>query len=578
MTTYAPPEWAADGENCHGLHLEVIKSGVVLDTIMLDSKSFFVAGRMEPLCDLVLQHPSVSRTHAALQFNAQGKLFVVDLKSTHGTRVNKRRLPPSEYTELHVGDVVVFGESTRFYTILGPQELMPDEYNSTNLENLRAELEEKRATKEKADKACEGISWGFGEDAEEDDNSDQESDDDVLTTAKPKPKARADTRGDLPDYLRDRKDGGGPYVSSVSKDSISEKDKALYTRLQARMQKLENLRSECSRIRAKESGGLTDGQQAALDKNDARMQQLQTEIETIEATLHSKQLQRSTQKAQADAKAQAALAKGKAKKTTTVYDSDDDDFYDRTSAHAKKHVPLAQAPRVLTADSIRANLRALQHQYDTIQAQYLKNESQRYHTGDNCTEADLRTTAPTDEEDSLDAYLLASNSALQADQRVKLEAEKARLQGLIDEQNKLLAIATPALDKVVEKASVVPFEVVLEPATVLATAVPATLSPVADKAVSPEPVRPSPPPKLRSPSPPQESRSESPMVAPVALPPKRGAMPLNDPAKKRVKSAGKLGPAKVYDDAVLEGGDVVWQPPANQTGDGRTALNDKYGY
>lgn len=25
-------------------------------------------------------------------------------------------------------------------------------------------------------------------------------------------------------------------------------------------------------------------------------------------------------------------------------------------------------------------------------------------------------------------------------------------------------------------------------------------------------------------------------------------------------------------------GNMIWKPPANQTGDGRTSLNDKYGY
>ncbi|OQR98771.1 hypothetical protein THRCLA_06673 [Thraustotheca clavata] len=587
MGKYEPPSWAQGASNKHNLSLEVIKSGVVLETIALDSKSHYVAGRMEPLCDLVLQHPSISRTHAALQFNEEGKLFVIDLKSTYGTHVNKRRLPPNEYTQLRVGDVLVFGESTRIYTLLGPQELMPEEYISHNLEAMRNKLIEKKAKKEKE---CDGISWGFGEDAEEDSNSENEMDEDI----KPKSKKQKDISGD-----------SGPYVSSVSKDTITEKDKALYTRLQARMQKLENLRTECQRIRSKQNLGLTDGQQAALDKNEARMQQLQEEIEKLEATLHSKHNQRTSQKAKEEEK-----LKGSKKKTET-YDSDDDDFYDRTKAHAnKKHIPLSMAPKVYTVESIRANLRELQHQYDTIHAQYLKNEAQ--------------TIAPTEEVDSLEAYLQESNRSLQADQHKKLEAEKARLQSLIDEQNKLLKMATPALDKAIPKEPVSesdqkwfstedqpttsiskPLEPLQSPKTSSNATQPSSKQsptalipdePIASKQSTTD-FKPSPSPfkdsildtkQISSPSkesilatkPIPSASKERSFDTTVPRPSKKRAIALEsaDESKPKRNRHKQKKPEKVFDESVLEGGESVWQPPANQTGDGRTALNEKYGY
>jgi len=37
---------------------------------------FVIIGRMEPVCDIVLQHPSVSRVHAVLQFDAQGAFLI----------------------------------------------------------------------------------------------------------------------------------------------------------------------------------------------------------------------------------------------------------------------------------------------------------------------------------------------------------------------------------------------------------------------------------------------------------------------------------------------------------------------
>jgi pSer/pThr/pTyr-binding forkhead associated (FHA) protein len=43
----------------------------------------------------VLEHPSASRLHCVLQFKAgSGEAFLYDGGSTHGTFLNKSRLPP----------------------------------------------------------------------------------------------------------------------------------------------------------------------------------------------------------------------------------------------------------------------------------------------------------------------------------------------------------------------------------------------------------------------------------------------------------------------------------------------------
>jgi hypothetical protein len=44
------------------------------------------------------------------------------LDSPHGTIVNKQRVPPQHFTKLRVGDQLKFGESTRTYVLLGPEE------------------------------------------------------------------------------------------------------------------------------------------------------------------------------------------------------------------------------------------------------------------------------------------------------------------------------------------------------------------------------------------------------------------------------------------------------------------------
>jgi pSer/pThr/pTyr-binding forkhead associated (FHA) protein len=194
MAEYAPPEWSALGRNAFGIFLEVIKGGLVVASLSLprtDGRSFVVAGRMETACDLVLAHPSISRVHAALQFDEQGALFLYDLRSTHGCFVNKKRVLAEEFVRLHIGDVVVFGESTRLYAVCGPPELLPAEYESLNLAKFRERLAKKREVQaEKRQEEQRGASWGFGEDAKEEDDPSEEEED----TAKAKE--------DLPDYLR----------------------------------------------------------------------------------------------------------------------------------------------------------------------------------------------------------------------------------------------------------------------------------------------------------------------------------------------------------------------------------------
>eukprot|EP00118_Oscarella_pearsei_P003968 m.16470 g.16470 ORF g.16470 m.16470 type:complete len:170 (+) comp26959_c0_seq1:44-553(+) len=99
---YTEPKWSRLPDE--GFSLEVIKSGTLLETITLTSKSFFVFGRL-PDCDVTLDHPSISRHHAILQYKGQEELssdgktqtsdaspsgfYLYDLGSTHGAKVNK---------------------------------------------------------------------------------------------------------------------------------------------------------------------------------------------------------------------------------------------------------------------------------------------------------------------------------------------------------------------------------------------------------------------------------------------------------------------------------------------------------
>jgi pSer/pThr/pTyr-binding forkhead associated (FHA) protein len=117
--TYSPPAWSS--RPTVPTELEVIKAGVVLENRELMSREYFVLGRQnDPSVHLLLEHPSISRQHAVLQFKHTGQVYLFDLGSTWGSYVNMKRIPPREYVEVVDGDILKFGESTRTYILTQP--------------------------------------------------------------------------------------------------------------------------------------------------------------------------------------------------------------------------------------------------------------------------------------------------------------------------------------------------------------------------------------------------------------------------------------------------------------------------
>ena len=91
--TYVPPDWSSEPTIL--TELEVIKSGIVLANHELNDREYFVLGRQQDTSvHLLLEHPSISRQHAVLQFKNTGQLYLFDLGSTWGSYVNKKRIPP----------------------------------------------------------------------------------------------------------------------------------------------------------------------------------------------------------------------------------------------------------------------------------------------------------------------------------------------------------------------------------------------------------------------------------------------------------------------------------------------------
>lgn len=89
-------------------------------------------GRDQKVTDYLLEHPSISKQHAVIQFrhitstNEYGdksnkvKPYLIDLESANGTKMNKKAVEASRFVELVDGDMVSFGESEREYVLMLP--------------------------------------------------------------------------------------------------------------------------------------------------------------------------------------------------------------------------------------------------------------------------------------------------------------------------------------------------------------------------------------------------------------------------------------------------------------------------
>ncbi|KAL8926525.1 MAG: hypothetical protein Q9208_002852 [Pyrenodesmia sp. 3 TL-2023] len=113
--------------------LYIFKSSDLLSTLPLHERSCWLFGREKMVADVAIEHPSCSKQHAVLQFRwvvrrddeggeERGKvgLYVLDLDSANGTRVNGERVEGRRYVEVRSKDVLRFGESEREYVVLVP--------------------------------------------------------------------------------------------------------------------------------------------------------------------------------------------------------------------------------------------------------------------------------------------------------------------------------------------------------------------------------------------------------------------------------------------------------------------------
>ncbi|CAA0828321.1 SMAD/FHA domain-containing protein [Striga hermonthica] len=300
------------------------------------------------------------------------------------------------YVDLNVGDVIRFGLSSRLYIFQGPHDLMPPE---TDLKSLRTaknrqERQDMEASllraKVEASRA-DGISWGMQEDAVEENEDDVEE-----------------------------------ITWQTYKGQLTEKQEKTREKVIKRLEKIAHMKKEIDAIRAKDiaQGGLTQGQQTQIARNEQRMSQIMEELENLEETLN--------ESIRESLGARGKLSRGKkgaVDDDEEDYLSDDDEFYDRTKK-SSKHKP-GENQSVETADS-------LLDKKDALTKQIQDKEKLLLEDGEAAEQNEVAEAG-----DALDAYMSAVSSELVLDRKEKLQKEMSTLQSELDRILYLLRIADP---------------------------------------------------------------------------------------------------------------------------------------
>lgn len=95
---FNPPDWAATPRRSRCAF--VTQDSCESKRWSIDGKSCYVLGR-SPACDIPLECKNVSRTHACIAHGGDGRVFVMDLGSVHGTYVRRELNRKSRKVRIH---------------------------------------------------------------------------------------------------------------------------------------------------------------------------------------------------------------------------------------------------------------------------------------------------------------------------------------------------------------------------------------------------------------------------------------------------------------------------------------------
>ncbi|ELR23639.1 glycerol kinase [Acanthamoeba castellanii str. Neff] len=204
---YEPPAWGLTQHKKNPITLSLespLRNGRTMETFDLSQalaesrKGHFTIGRL-PSCDIYVDHLSISRTHAILQFARDGQqkdgekgqptvtkersrpnlskgtmesenggetdhaeepsIFVYDLSSKHGTYVNDRRISAREYTPVRPGDVLRFGDCPRSFTLIQRHyvQMNSKKMKQPEKEEEKEEVDKTEEVDEETNSACDHL-------------------------------------------------------------------------------------------------------------------------------------------------------------------------------------------------------------------------------------------------------------------------------------------------------------------------------------------------------------------------------------------------------------------------------------
>lgn len=95
----------------------VFKGNDLIEKVELEGRPYFVFGSRPDTSDVVMLHPSISRTHAILMVDTDSNVCLIDPGSKAGTTVDGTALTQNVPVTLRNTSLIKFGESTREYKV-----------------------------------------------------------------------------------------------------------------------------------------------------------------------------------------------------------------------------------------------------------------------------------------------------------------------------------------------------------------------------------------------------------------------------------------------------------------------------